>query len=180
LADPIIDNYSIFVNVLTITLGILGVAITGGFFGMYQFLAHRLENRIKEKARIEIQIEKARMYIGHGFMYWTDYTVSDSADDIKIKYLRQAIVETKRGLGIIEEHTIKIIDDYRTEIIKCYGMNNLAYYYYTLPKKEQTEGTIKLAKDYATYVYNKILLFPEYRDSWTDTYNKVVLAKVQD
>jgi len=188
LAEPIIDNYSIFVNILTITLAILAIAIAGGFFGVYQSLRYKLENEIRDKVKSEMQIEKARFYISHGYMFWIDYQVSDSPPNVKIDYLKQAIKETEKGLGLIKDSKQNDVNNYyQKELVKCVGRNNLAYYYYELVQLraqqagvlqvDVPEGAAELAEEYAKYVYEKILLFPENKGSWTDTYKKVVLKE---
>ena len=165
-------------NVLTITLAVVGVAIAGGFFGIYGTLKQKLENDIKKKATSEMDIEKARFFISHGHMYWLDYKISNSEDTVKIRFLKQAISETEKGLGLIKDLKSDNAEDYlRKEIIKCSGRNNLSYYYYKLPEDEKLKGTDELADTYAKYVYNKISLFPDYRGTWTDTYNKIVLKQ---
>lgn len=173
--ESIIDNYTMFVDLLTIILTIIGISVSIGFFGVYKFLAREIQRKALAIAKVQIQMAKATLYIDHGYMYWTDYEVSNSEDEIKAKYLDQAIAETKKGLEIIQYLNVDTNNLISKEEILCYAMNNLSFYYFTQSNYEQENGNKKLAEEYAKYVYDKIIMFPEYREEWTDTYNKVVL-----
>jgi len=154
----VIDNYSVFVNLLTIMLGILAIAVTGGIFAIYQILSHKFQEEAASKANKAIKANIANLYNSIGYMYWRDY----EATKHNAEYLEEAIQATRNGLA-----QCKDLDEEGNEELFCRLRNNLASY--LIYRNPNQEGDKEVVEDCVRYVRSKLSKYPEHQDDCSDT-----------
>lgn len=160
---------TLFRELLTIILVIAGVAIAAGGYLVYRLLEALNERRTErtyreaQKADETLRLRTlSHLYIHSGYTCWNFYKGTKQA-----LYLEQAISDTETARNRYADN----LDEQERENQKtiCIIRNNLAYYYAERKRLEDK----KIARDYAEYIYSKIIEFPERRLSWEDTYDFV-------
>lgn len=165
-----VGNYILFRDLLTIILAVAGVSIAAGGYLVYRVLEGIVERRAESKYSEMRSADEAQRLrstasidIQAGYTYWLFYQNTGNT-----AFRESAIQRTERAYF---RHAVNLDEEVRAnQLVLCIIKNNLAYYYAERHRRKDR----KISRDYAEYIYNKISIFPDKRDTWEDTYNFVM------
>ena len=159
-----VNTYPVLRDVLQIVLAVAAVAIAALGYLIYRIVVQSLQIRAEKEIGSERRRITAKLYTYLGLLRWTDFERITPSDP---RYREDAIEVTERA----HEYASALDErDPRNERTIATVRNNLAWY---LADRGRPQDRDK-ARGYAQYIHLRSQNFPEEREEWERTYEKVM------